>query len=249
MIEICCGSYEDALSAYKGGAKQIELNAGLALGGLTPSLASLQRVKKETDLRVIAMVRPRGGGFFYSQAEIRIMLADSKIFLENGADGIAFGFLTPTREIDLQRTQEMVELIHSYGKEAVFHRAIDLTTSYHSAIESLIDLKVDRILTSGQMAKVTLGNPLISQNSQRYNHQVDFLYGGGINAHNALSLAKAYGLKQIHSSCKDYIKDPTTASDKVSYAFLPEPYTLSYDTVSSDKVKQLIATLSGVIEP
>ena len=69
MIEVCCGSYEDALASYKGGAKRIELNSALYLGGLTPTLASLILVKKHTDLKVITMVRPRGAGFCYTEAE------------------------------------------------------------------------------------------------------------------------------------------------------------------------------------
>lgn len=104
MLEICCGSHEDALAAYNGGAKQIELNAALALGGLTPSLASLTLTKRHTDLKVICMVRPRGGGFCYSEKEFEVMMADCQLLLVNGADGIVFGFLNPDLTIDINRT-------------------------------------------------------------------------------------------------------------------------------------------------
>lgn len=76
MIEICCGSYEDALAAYQGGAKQIELNSALALAGLTPSLASLKLTKDHTDLKVICMVRPRAAGFCYRDEEFRVMMKE-----------------------------------------------------------------------------------------------------------------------------------------------------------------------------
>ena len=90
IVEICCGGYEDALAAYRGGAKRIELNSALYLGGLTPSLAALILTKRNTDLKVIAMVRPRGAGFCYSDADFEVMEADAELLLKNGADGIAF---------------------------------------------------------------------------------------------------------------------------------------------------------------
>lgn len=87
IAEICCGSYEDALAAYRGGARRIELNSALYLGGLTPSLGTLRLTKQNTKLKVIAMVRPRGAGFCYSDADFTVMKADAELLLENGADG------------------------------------------------------------------------------------------------------------------------------------------------------------------
>lgn len=101
IIEICCGSYEDAINAYRGGAKRIELNSALYLGGLTPSIATLELIKRNTDLEVICMVRPRGAGFCYSDLEKKQIFAEAKALLERGADGLAFGFLTEDRTIDL----------------------------------------------------------------------------------------------------------------------------------------------------
>ena len=130
MIEICCGSYEDALAASRGGAERIELNCALALGGLTPSVGCLRLVKKNTALKVISMVRPRGAGFCYTETEAEQMFEDARALLENGSDGLAFGFLTEDGEIDAERTGEMIRLIHSYdGREAVFHRAFDCTSN------------------------------------------------------------------------------------------------------------------------
>ena len=91
MIEVCAGSYQDCIAAYQGSAKRVELNSALSVGGLTPSVASLVRVKQETDLTVICMVRVRAAGFCYEKEDVEIMLEDAKILLEHGADGIAFG--------------------------------------------------------------------------------------------------------------------------------------------------------------
>ena len=116
IIEVCCGSYDDALASYRGGAKRIELNSALYLGGLTPSLASLILTKKNTDLKVIAMVRPRAAGFCYTNEEFETMKLDVTLMLENGADGIAFGCLTSDSEIDVKQTKEIVDIIKSFNK-------------------------------------------------------------------------------------------------------------------------------------
>lgn len=111
------------MAAEKGGAKRVELNSALALGGLTPSLATLQAVKKVTDLKVQCMVRVRPAGFCYDKMEKDLMFAEAKQLLENGADGIVFGFLREDCTIHQAWTKEMADFIHGYGKEAIFHRA------------------------------------------------------------------------------------------------------------------------------
>ena len=125
LLEICCGSFEDVKTAWQNGADRVELNSALYLGGLTPSTANLICAKEQCSIPIVTMVRPRGGGFCYSQDEYETMLLDARILLEHGADGIAFGFLTEDHAIHRNRTQEMIDLIHSVGKEAVFHRAFD----------------------------------------------------------------------------------------------------------------------------
>ena len=149
IVEICCGSYEDALAAYRGGAKRIELNSALYLGGLTPSLASLILTKKHTDLKVITMIRPRGAGFCYTDAEFETMKMDAELMMQNGADGIAFGCLDADGNIQLEQTKEMIAIVKKYGGEVVFHRAFDCVQDPDQAMELLIAMGADRVLTSG----------------------------------------------------------------------------------------------------
>ena len=150
-VEICCGSFADALSAEKGGAHRIELNAALPLGGLTPSVASLKLVKEHTSLEVICMARPRAAGFAYSDDEFYQMRNEVQELLSAGADGIAFGILAPDATIDLSRSRMLSDIIHEAGATAVFHRAFDLTPQPFDAIEALIEIvHADRVLTSGQ---------------------------------------------------------------------------------------------------
>lgn len=243
MIEICCGSYEDALAAYRGGAHQVELNSALALGGLTPSLATLQLTKDHTELKVICMVRPRAAGFYYSEEEFRVMMEETKLLLEHGADGIAFGFLTENFEIDQERTKQMVDLIQSYQREAVFHRAIDVTKNYEVAIEQLIQLHVDRILTSGQQDKAPQAINKLRAIQQKYGDKIEILIGSGMNADNVRQLIAATGIQSIHSSCKEWRIDPTTQNHGVSYSYTDTPSPLAYDIVSEEKVRQLIESI------
>lgn len=238
MIEVCTGSYQDCIVAYKGGAKRVELNSGLSVGGLTPSLATLKRVKKETDLKVICMVRSRAAGFCYDKDDIEIMMEDAQIFLENGADGIVFGFLNEDGTIQVETTKAMIELIHSYNKEAVFHRAFDVTPNPYDAIETLIDLKCDRILTSGQKAKAMQGIELIQELQEKYGSQIQILSGSGMNPDNIQEMKEVAEVSQVHSSCKGYKEDPTTSNEFISYSYIGD--TNQYDVVSQELVEKIM---------
>ena len=238
MIEICAGSYQDCITAFKAGAKRVELNSALSAGGLTPSIAALRRVKKETSLKVICMVRIRAAGFCYDSQDIELMLEDAKFLLENGADGIAFGFLNEDGTIYEKATRQMINLIHSYHKEAVFHRAFDITKDPYQAIETLINLKCDRILTSGQKSKAMQGMELIKDLQEKYGQKIEILAGSGMNHKNIQEMKHYTKIKQVHSSCKGYRIDPTTSNDSVSYSYIDN--TNQYDVVDFDLVEKLV---------
>ena len=238
VIEICAGSYQDCITAYKGGAQRVELNSALSVGGLTPSIATLKRVKKEACLKVICMVRIRAAGFCYDKEDIELMLEQAKLLLENGADGIAFGFLNEDGTIYEKATRQMIDLIHFYHKEAVFHRAFDITKDPFQAIETLINLKCDRILTSGQKSKAMQGVELIKELQEKYGQQIELLVGSGMNHKNIQEMKNYTKIKQVHSSCKGYRIDPTTSNDSVSYSYIDN--TNQYDVVDFDLVEKLV---------
>lgn len=243
IVEICCGSFYDAKQAYLGGAKRIELNSALHLGGLTPSIASLELTKKELDLKVIAMLRPRGAGFNYCDEDFEVMKRDCELLLEYDTDGIAFGFLNSSSQIDIERTKKIVEIVKSYNAETVFHRAFDCVDNPFSSIEILIELGIDRILTSGLKSKAVDGMELIKQLQQKYGDKIEILAGSGINYSNAKSVIEFTGIHQVHSSCKDWIDDSTTSSNDVSYSYADEPHAQQYDVVSKNLVQKLIQNI------
>lgn len=239
VIEVCTGSYQDCLAAWRGGASRVELNSALSVGGLTPGISTLKQVKKETGLRVICMVRPRAAGFCYGEEDAGIMFSDAALLLENGADGIAFGFLKQDGSVEPDLTAKMARLIHSYRGEAVFHRAFDVTPDPFTAIEQLISCGIDRVLTSGQQAKAMEGIDLIRRLQEKYGNRIEILAGSGMNASNAAEMIRKTGIHQVHSSCKSYLPDPTTVRNGVSYAYLPSPHESDYDAVDETLVRRL----------
>lgn len=240
IIEICCGGYYDALQAYSGGAERIELNSALHLGGLTPSLATLELVKQDTDLKVIAMVRPRGAGFCYNSEDFKVMEQDCRFLMKHGADGIAFGCLQPDGSLHRLQNQILLDVIKEYDGEAVFHRAFDCSQDPFSTIETLISMGVDRILTSGLKPKAMDGAPLLKELQTKYGQDIQLLAGSGVNASNARAIMDLTGLNQVHSSCKDWIQDPTTMANGISYAYAAGQQAMCYDTVSRELVRQLL---------
>ncbi len=241
LVEICCGGYYDAKQAFLGGADRIELNSGLFLGGLTPSIASLEAIKDEfSSLKTICMVRPRGAGFFYNDEDKKIMFKDALSLLKANADGVAFGFLTKDKDIDIENTKKMIDLIKNFDtkKEIVFHRAFDCVKNPYESIEKLISLGVDRLLTSGLKEKAFDGINLIKELNKNYGGNIEILAGSGINYKNAKDLIEKTGVNQIHSSCKDFIQDNTTSSQDVSYAYINNEN--KYDVVSLELVKKLV---------
>lgn len=242
LFEVCAGSVQDCINAQLGGADRVELNSALHLGGLTPSLAMLKLVKEKTSLKVICMDRPRAAGFCYDDVEIETMFEDAKILLENGADGISFGFLNSDATINVTETKKMVELIHQYQKEAVFHRAFDCVDNPMHAIKQLIDCGVDRILTSGLQPTAMQGASVLEKLQSEFGNWIELLAGSGINANNIRALKEQTGLHQFHGSCKEWCKDPTTTVGNVSYAYHESD---DYDCVSLEKVKSIVQELRG----
>lgn len=218
-VEVCAGSVEDCVKAHSAHVDRIELNNALHLGGLTPSPATLLMAKEATDIPIVSMVRPRAGGFHYNDIEVATMFMDARILLENGSDGIAFGFLTPDGKVDESLTLKMVKLCHEFQAEAVFHRAIDVVTDADQAIESLIHCGVNRVLTSGLAAKAIDGLDVLESLQTKYGDQIEILIGSGVNESNVLEIIEHTGIHQVHGSFKGWFTDPTTQSDSVSYAY------------------------------
>lgn len=246
VAEVCCGSFYDAKQAALGGAKRVELNSALMLGGLTPTISTLCLVKEQfPKLKVVAMVRPRGAGFCYTEEEFMVMERECQSLLEHGADGIAFGCLREDASLDLEKNQRLLEIIRSFGKEAVFHRAFDCSDDPFGTMERLISMGVHRVLTSGLKQTALEGAELIGELQRRFGDKIEILAGSGVNASNACDLMERTGISQVHSSCKAWHTDPTTVRGSVSYSIAPGERESQYDVVSEELVRKLMEKVAA----
>ncbi|MCQ2548623.1 MAG: copper homeostasis protein CutC [Lachnospiraceae bacterium] len=244
LLEVCTGGYEDALAAYQGRADRIELNQALPLGGLSPSILVLTMIRETIPtLQVASMVRPRAGGFCYSEEEYKVMLAECNALLRAGSHGIVFGILNSDCTINVERSKRIIDLIKTGGREVIFHRAFDNCKDLNTAMETLIALGVDRVLTSGGKSTAWEGKEMLCKLQKDYGAKIQILAGSGVNAGNIKALVDYTGLQQFHSSCKAWKEDPTTVQN-VSYAIPGAPEDFMYDMVAIEKVRELKQLLS-----
>lgn len=182
MVELCVTNIDDIFYANTY-TDRIELVTALEVGGVTPSMGLVLESLKYSTKPIAVMVRARAGNFYYTKKEIEVMFLDAKLFLDTSVESIVFGFLTKDRLIDVENTKKMIDLIHSKGKKAVFHRAIDDTNNYFEQVGILKELGIDRILTSGNKPNVDEGYENLIKLKNMYKDLV-IVAGSGIRANN-----------------------------------------------------------------
>ena len=200
VFEICTDSVEGAVAAEKYGAKRIELCSALSVGGLTPSFGLIKQCVEKSTVEVHVMIRPREGGFNYSQKDVDLMKLDIEAVKKAGAHGVVFGILNNDNEVS-DFNKELVELSKSLGLEVTFHRAFDFVKDYKKAITTIIEFGFDRLLTSGLKPTAELGLSTISELVLNYGSDIQIMAGSGINANNALKIAD-FGVDNLHFTAK-----------------------------------------------
>ena len=239
-VEVCANSIKDCLISQSLGAHRIELVSASYLGGLTPNLSVLDMVlEKGVVLPIMAMVRPRGGGFCYTELEKEQMFREAKELLKHGANGLVFGFLTENNEIDWLATEKMIELCDKYNAESVFHRAFDCASNPEYNIQRLIGLGCTRILTSGLANNVKRGTKLIKLFQEKYGQHIEILAGAGITSDNIEKILEKTGVKQVHGTFKKYVKDSTTSRDEVTFAYTDKG---DYEEVDPEELIKVLAS-------
>jgi copper homeostasis protein len=195
-FEVCVESVEGAIAAQAGGAHRVELCSDLFEGGLTPSHGSLAVARARLQIGIMAMVRPRGGDFCYSDVEFAVMREDLLAMKTLGADGVVFGVLHPDGTVDRARTAELVALARPLP--VTFHRAFDVSRDPVEALDTLVDLGVDRVLTSGQEPTALEGLDLIVELVKRAAGRIVVMPGGGIAERSVGRIAAASGASELH---------------------------------------------------
>jgi copper homeostasis protein len=200
QIEACVNSVESAVNAQMGGASRIELCSSLMEGGTTASAGTLLAVRSKLICEMNVLIRPRGGDFLYNNTELETIMNDIAFAKKAGADGIVFGFLTEDGKIDVTLLKEMITL--SRPLNVTFHRAFDMCDDPFEALEQLIKLRVDRILTSGHKQTAMEGASLLKQLVQKAGNQIIIMPGGGIRPNNIEKLIKKTGAREFHVSSR-----------------------------------------------
>ncbi len=227
LLEVCCGNPESVDAAVLGGARRIELCADLEADGLTPPTAWIRDAKaRYPALTVHVLVRPRAGDFVYSWAEADAMAAQVEEALEAGADGIVIGALTPDGDVDLPLMERLVSLVESFNLASellrsdlchaandshffpdpghrvslTFHRAFDRCRRPFEALEQIVGLGCDRILTSGQAETAEAGAAMLRELRRRARGRIGILPGGGVTPGNAARILAETGCAEIHAS-------------------------------------------------
>ncbi|MBR2867165.1 MAG: copper homeostasis protein CutC [Alistipes sp.] len=197
--ELCAYSVDACRVAQRLGVNRVELCASPAEGGVTPSLATIERVAQIENLDLSVMIRPRGGDFLYSDDEFQTMLLDIDRARTAGATGVVFGILTADGRVDMERTRMLVEAAR--GMETTFHRAVDMTEDYERAIEDVIAAGCTRILTSGGYDKAIDGIDNIRRAVELSRGKIEIMAGSGVVAANACALMDV-GVDALHFSAK-----------------------------------------------
>jgi len=244
QLEICCGSLDDAVEAGAGGADRVELCSALFLGGLTPSYGALVEAKRRLSIPVIFMARPRSGGFCYTAAEMAAIERDTEMAVANGADGVVFGILDADGRVDIARTRRLRSLIGS--REAVFHRAFDVTPDPFRAVDELVDLGITRVLTSGQSDTVWEGLPLIARLVEYAGDRVQIMPGGGIRPYHFDEVITKTGCRHIHVAAWKAQRDESTRHrPEVTFGGALYPPEDRYDVTDRAIVSDLARRLKG----
>ena len=206
FIEACVDSYPSAVAAQLGGADRVELCDNLADGGTTPSHGALALALEQLTIPVFPIVRPRGGGFCYSADEIAVMEGDVGHAAELGAPGLVIGALTRAGDID----EETVGRLQAVAEDCVltFHRAFDVCRDPHQALETLIRLGVQRVLTSGQRATAWEGRVLIAELVRQAGDRIVIMAGGDIDELNAADLVHETSVREIHVRGTSRVSEP-----------------------------------------
>jgi len=201
IFEICVDSIAGVRAAKAAGAHRVELCADLLEGGITPSLGMIRQARKVVGIGLNVMIRPRGGDFLFDDAEFETMRSDIETAKAEGADGVVIGLLTAAGEVDIGRTRELVALARPLS--VTFHRAFDMTPDSFRALEALIELGADRVLTSGQEASVLEGLPLIVELMNRAGSRIVVMPGGGITERNVDRVVAAAKPGEIHFAARE----------------------------------------------
>lgn len=202
-LEICAGDLASIEAAMQGGADRVEICCALPIGGLTPPASLLLLSERFSPrLRRHVLLRPRPGDFLYDEGEMECMKADISSPFFARIDGAVIGVLRADGSVDSERNAILMEHARKQGiKSFTFHRAFDMTSDPEHALEEIITLGFDRILTSGCAPSAPEGVGMLRRLNDQAAGKITIMAGGGVNASNVRMIAECAGIRSFHASC------------------------------------------------
>ena len=239
-FEICSGSLQSALNAQEAGAHRVELCSALSLGGLTPSYGFIELARKRLKIDVNVLIRPRQGDFLYDSDEVAVMIRDIIACAQMGVNGVVIGALDPFGNVDVDACRAMVAVAKHHGMSVTFHRAIDRACNIMAALEDVISIGADRVLSSGGKPTSLEGLETLAQMNAAAAGRVIIMPGGGVNAENIRQILEGTGAQEIHFSGSQIIQSEMVYREGVSFT----PDSLGGDFTrtesSAEKIRQMI---------
>lgn len=246
-LEICCGDINSVRAALNGGADRVELCSGLEAGGLTPSIGLIRgavscrnemtSTGSDKKMLIHVLIRPREGDFLYTEDEIDIMTDDIDAAKKAGADGVVIGALLPDGSIDMEACRKMAA--HANGMNLTFHRAFDLCSDADKALEQLIELGCNRVLTSGQAPTAQAGIEMLKHLNELAAGRITILAGSGVNPANANIIITGSGVKELHASARSKIPSKMEFRNEGVAMGAPDRDEYSRKTTDQSIVRQL----------
>ena len=198
QLEVCANGVNSALVAQEGGAYRVELCDNLLEGGTTPSYGQVALARKLLNIKLYPIIRPRGGNFLYSDLEFEVMKADVQSCKALGCDGVVFGMLTADGKVDVERCKALLEIAHPLP--ATFHRAFDDAADLFDALEDLISLGFERVLTSGGADTAVEGVDVLKKLIEAASNRIEIMPGAGVSPENVASLVNLTNARAVHGS-------------------------------------------------
>ncbi len=239
IIEIATTDFTTTKSAVEGGADRIELCAALTEGGTTPSYGTIKRCRENFNVSLFPIIRSRSGDFLYSDEEFQIMMDEVKLCRQLGCDGVVIGLLQADGTIDKVRTAKLVEA--AYPLEVTFHRAFDRCKDPFAALEQLIEIGCQRILTSGQQPAAPQGMELLAQLIKTAAERITIMPGSGVRKENIRELAEKTGAVEFHSSLRSKSQ---SKMDFIHPAFAKSEESYTNPAIDPEEVKALRQALN-----
>lgn len=197
IFEACVETMEDALAAEKRGANRIELCSALDQDGLTPSPELTMQCVQNLSIPVMAMVRPRGGNFVYTEDEIQLMEVEIEFFKGSGVAGVVLGLLTDNGTVDVENTRRLAKL--AFPLEVTFHKAIDYSNDILKSFQELHTIDgITRVLTSGGKDTAWNGRHLLKQMQDLPGRQIKIIAAGRVLPENRTQIAEFTGATELH---------------------------------------------------